>query len=138
MAKYFAVVLPLVFCQMISNISQLNGEVFCPEQEVIFTCMTRDSPSIAWASEEYIEQGGSTLGFDPLDSVGSIQPSPVNPNTVATLTNRFTDTVDGARVLESRLKIITSSNTPTASVACIHGSGSRATVTFHMLIGMYI
>ena len=83
---------------------------------------------------EYIEQGGNPLQFRTFQNAGNMQFSPVNPNTIATLTRKNSD--GGVTVLESQLRIVTLSNFQTASVSCVHGNGARNISRFQLL-GMY-
>ena len=83
---------------------------------------------------EYIEQGGNPIEFGTFHIVGRVLSTPVNPNTIATLTRKNSD--GGVTVLESQLRIVTLSNFQTASVSCVHGNGARNISRFQLL-GMY-
>ena len=123
------------FSQRITKPPQDELENLCPGEEVHITCETRNSQIIAWASEEYIEQGGTQLAFGTIDQVGYMHMSPVNPNTIATLTKSRFDLNTNEHVLESRLRIIVSDN---STVTCIHvGNGMTAQVRIQVL-GMYL
>ena len=104
----------------------------CPGNVLTFTCETRDSPIIAWTSDDYIEARGTQLEFGRIASVGDTLLSPVNPNTSATLTEN--GVIDGVAILESQLRITLSPEYPSSNVACIHvGNGIRREIRFNLL-----
>lgn len=102
--------------QLITVTSTITvGEIVCPGEEVIFTCETRGSLTIAWTSDEYIND---RLEFNTGDDLDGVLPGFIDRNTMATFVN---DTVEGTtRVLVSQLRIIVSSISLTPSVTCIH------------------
>ena len=103
------------------------GEHVCPEQDITFTCETRGSPTIAWASFDYIDVG-SQLEFAVFNHLGDKRISPINPNTVATLVGSSIND-DGEQILVSELHLMASSQFPTFSISCIHGNGTESTIT---------
>ena len=118
-------------------ISPQPGELqkFCPGEEVNITCETRGSSIIAWASNEYIEQGGTRLEFAVFNNVGDTHVSPVNPNTIATLIKNTNK--DGVSVLVSQLCVRVLSQFLNSSVTCINVSfGTQNTTRLHVL-GMF-
>ena len=117
--------------QMIINSTLSEGELPCPGQEVNFTCETRGSRSIAWTSEEYIEQGGNPLILATFNAVGFTRTSPINNHTVATLINNTIE--DGVPVLVTTLRIIVSSQFITFSVSCSRDNGTKTTVRLQLL-----
>lgn len=126
--------LPVINSQIISS-SQFDGRPLCPGQVVNLTCVTRGSPTIAWSSDQYIDEGGNSLEFGPRNSVGNTLNSPINPNTTVTFIDR--SVIDGVEVLESQLRIIITPEFPSASVSCVVLNGSEDIVRFQVL-GMYI
>ena len=102
-----------------------NDLVAYDEQEIVFTCTTRQSSILQWSSSEYIDSDGysiqvynSTLGNDVRR--GSAHATLVR----ASIENRVP-------VLVSELRIRTSTLHPTATIECNNnGHGSHRTITF--------
>ena len=114
-----------------------DGQSPCPGEIITLTCVTRGSPILAWTSDQYIEQGGTQLEFATFNNEGETRSSPINTDTVATLTRKAME--NGQQVLESQLRITMLPSFPTFSVSCIHiGSGNTNETTFQLLLGMYM
>lgn len=94
--------------------------VLCPRNgsEVMLTCTTRGSNILYWSSDCYIEPGGTQLELATFNAIGDTRISPINSNTVATLTNKSID--NGEVVLESELHFLIDlgSNCHTSSITC--------------------
>ena len=104
---------------------------------ITFTCVTRGSPILAWTSDQYIEQGGTQLEFATFNNEGETRSSPINTDTVATLTRKAVE--NSQQVLESQLRITTLPSFPTFSVSCIHiGRGEMDTTKHQLLLGMLL
>ena len=127
----YTVLTPIVTAQSIVT-NQLYGGQYVCAGEVIFTCATMDSSIIAWSSREYINSGNIPLTFAAeLHDEGDMRNSTFNQNTFATL---ITDRVEnGVQVLVSRLRIVASLDSPTASVTCTHGNGTTDTQNFQVI-----
>lgn len=108
------------YCQVLNHVQQDNvsDRPLCPGEVVVLTCRTRGSSALAWTSDEYIEPGGTRIEFGTFNDIGQTKRSPINPNTVATLTRKTSE--DGMDVLVSELRIITRSQFLNSSVTCIH------------------
>ena len=117
--------------------STLNADqIAAPLQRIIFTCITRGSDILEWASEEYIGSGGARLQLLSIDCVERNEMSRINPNTTATCVS-VSQTGDGTTVIVSQLMITASIDHPLATVACSNnGHGSRENITFQ-IIGKY-
>ena len=97
--------------------STLNAEhVAYPQEVIIFTCTTRGSPILEWFSEEYIGTGGDRL---QILSGSDRNISSSSHDVVATRISVTEE--DGATVIVSELRIITSIKYPTATVSCSNG-----------------
>ena len=107
----------------------INDDAVYHEQVVIFTCITRGSPTLAWSSNDYI---GSGLLVEFLSINDQGETRSYNNGTIATLTYKR---VDGSVfVLESTLRIQASRMYPTSTVSCHNvGQDSRDDITFHVL-----
>ena len=99
----------------------------CPGEEIVFTCSTVDSPTIAFASMEYIDVG-SQLEFTAFNRPGYTRISPVNTDTVAILIENGIDE-DGRWILISELHLIVLPQFPMFSISCFHGNGTGITNT---------
>jgi hypothetical protein len=98
----------------------------CPEDRLNFTCETRGSDFIAWISKEYLNSDGSRVEFTFVDK-GEIRE--INRNTVTTLVSA--DSINGIRVLISRLTIVVSPMYRNPSITCLHvGRLINDTVSF--------
>ena len=102
------------------------GVRVCPGQEITFTCVTEDSPTIAWESFDYIDVG-SLLEFGAFNHPGDSRTSPINPDTVATLVG-ISINKHGEQVLASELRLIPIPQFPISSVSCVHGNGTKSTI----------
>ena len=99
---------------------------------VLFTCVTRDSPILAWSSDEYIGRGVQ-LEFTSADQPESIMRSNINPDTIATL---VAITIESNEVvLQSILRINASQ---TSSIACHHVGNGRVNITTFHVAGEYV
>ncbi|MCG8625234.1 MAG: hypothetical protein MJE68_24955, partial [Proteobacteria bacterium] len=119
----------LVSALTLSSTAPASNHV-CPGQEVIFTCSTEDSPTIAFASVEYIESDeGSQLEFsESFNMPGDQRISPINPNIVATLVENDIDN-NGRLILISELHLIVLPQYPLFSITCFHANGTGITKT---------
>ena len=123
-----------------------DGLKACNGKVITFTCMTKGSPIIAWSSDTYIGMGNVQLAFAAEnDNVGTRRNSSSNPNTVAELVTKETDS-NGTQILISNLTITTTTehsedsnnNIITSSVMCINiGDSTTKTLDFHVL-GKYL
>ena len=109
-----------------------DGEVVCPGEEVILTCMTRDSIILIWISDEYI---GDQIRFTTVNSLNETRRDSVYNSTIATFVNDTTE--GGIRVLVSQLRIIISTNSLNPSVTCIDGSNNERNITTFQVLGMF-
>ena len=100
----------------------------CPGQEVNFTCSTEDSPTIAFASVEYIDIG-SQLEFAIFNSPGEMRISPINPETVATLVENSINEDRRQIILVSVLRLIILPQFPMFTISCFHANGTGITTT---------
>ena len=88
--------------------STLNTRLMAyPEQQVMFTCVTRGTDILEWRSEEHIGTGGDSLQFLSIERPGDIKSKSHNPSTVATLVSISMDSGDNEIV--SNLHVIASS-----------------------------
>ena len=128
----YAVISPdAVSSQLVTITTDISaGEIVCPGNEVIFTCVVRDTGIIAWTSDEYI---GDRLEFNSRDMFGETRQGSIDPNTIATFVNSSIE--EGSiLVLVSQLRIIVSSISLTPSVTCIHDRDDIPdTFTFQVL-----
>ena len=111
----------------------LDGKYACPGQEIVFTCTTNGSPSVAWISDDYIGINGHSLEFINSEPIGHRLKSTVNPDTYAELTMK---TGPGPQdlVTESQLHISVSHDISTATVKCSDvGNDSSSSVHFELL-----
>ena len=113
--------------------SNLNaGDIAFDGQRVTFRCAIRGTGSIlSWVSEEYIGTGGAALEFFSVHPPETTEPSPINPNTVATLISSNTDRNTGVIEIVSELQIIASIRHMASSVSCrVNGGGTTNTINF--------
>ena len=110
--------------------STLNTRhVSYPDQQVVFTCETRNADMLEWSSEEYIGSGDDRLQLLYIEGAGYTRSNDRNPSTVAKIVSA--DNVDGVVVIVSQLRVVASSRIPSASVSCRGtGSESKETITF--------
>ena len=99
-------------------------EQVCPGNMILFTCTTTGSSTLAWSSEDYIGSGRQ-LQFRSIDDNGTVEISPFNPETIATLTAVNTN----GPILMSILRIISRPTTPNISVSCTNIGGETSTLT---------
>ena len=81
--------------------------------EVVISCITTQSPVIAWSSAEYIGDG-LRLEYSIFNATGSISNSFKESETFANLTSVDNSTF----ILESQLHIVVSANYPQFNVTC--------------------
>ena len=101
----------------------------CPGEMIEFTCTTTGSSRLSWTSDEYIGVNRQ-LEFRSIDTIGSIQSSPSNPDTIANLTS-----VDGD-ILTSTLQIATTSTIPSSTITCISGGLGTTNTSTVQVAGM--
>jgi hypothetical protein len=89
--------------------------------------MIEDSPTIAFASVDYIDVG-SQLEFAAFNRPGDTSTSPINPNTVAALVENSIN-ADRRQILISELRLRVSPQYPTFSISCFHANGTGITIT---------
>ena len=109
----------------------------CPNEEVIFTCTVRGSPTLttlilAWSSTEYIGQGVNPLRFTTDDVQGETRLSIINGNVTATLINNTN--IDGVPTLVSEMRIVADQN---STVTCTSQTNSSSMSTTLIVSGMY-
>ena len=111
--------------------STLNlRRVSYPDQQIVFTCETRNADTVEWISGEYIGSGGDSLQLPFIKGAGYRTSNPRNPSAMAKIVS--VDNVGGTVVIVSELRVIASSRFPHASVSCRgSGSTSRETITFN-------
>lgn len=115
---YFLIVLDLPTPSLNCTLSQDRRT--CPNRNLTFTCEAIDSDLIAWKSDEYIGQGGRELQLSYYNVIGTEVRNEDNPNTVATLVNRYIR--HGLPVLVCQLNITVSPNilNSSHSVTCLN------------------
>ena len=105
--------------------STLYGVQFAfVDEMVIFTCVVKESNSMAWTSDEYIGIGGEQLQFSAADPPRTSRTAIGNNQTVATLINAMLD-----QFIVSQLRIRIKSIHPTAAVQCRNTGANTALVT---------
>ena len=111
------------------NSTLIHGELALPRQEVIFTCVIRNTTILVWESTDYIGKGGNDI---QIISAGdsNVTMSLSNPDTYATRVSVSVE--DGVTVIVSQLFITASEQFPNSSVTCrINGQGPRKTLFFN-------
>ena len=116
-------------CQVLLTSSVVADRPVCPGEEITFICEVQ-SPIIAWASEEFIGQGGAQLVFSSFDSPGVVLQSRVHPSTFAKLVEVVSNDINHRLV--SELHIVTSLP-QSASVSCIDVSNGYRS-TYHFIV----
>ena len=113
-----------------NDVSQ--GKVAFDGQRITFRCAIRGTGSIlSWVSEEYIGTGGAALEFFAVHPPETTEPSPTNPNTVATLIAGTTDSNTRVNEIVSELQITASTQYPTSSIGCrVNGRGTENAINF--------
>ena len=112
-----------------STLNTSHGVAY-PQQQVIFTCVTRGTAILEWRSEEHIGTGSDSLQFLSFERPGHRKSKPHNPSTVATLVSVSTDS--GVTEITSNLLIIASSQFPVSSVMCGDSGHTTSNITtFH-------
>ena len=99
-----------------SNLHVNEDPIAYNNQEVIFSCVVRDSDILEWNSPEYIGQGGFPLQLLSFNGTETNVSSTTNSNTYAVRVNVTTS--DGQTVIASDLRIIASTRYPVATVTC--------------------
>ena len=105
------------------------GHLALPGQQVIFTCVVRNSTILEWQSNEHIGTDGDDIqiySVGPRNNVTSV----TIPTTYAT---RVSVTMEnGITEIVSQLFITTADRFPTSSVTCgINTLGPRKTISFN-------
>ena len=111
------------------NGTLIHGELALPRQEIIFTCVTRNTTILVWESTDYIGEGGNDI---QIISAGdsNMTTSLSNPDTYATRVSVSVE--DGVTVIVSQLFITASEQFPTSSVTCRrYGQDPRKTIFFN-------
>ena len=130
-----------VSCQQLTS-TLPEGNLICPGDEIIFTCIIKGSPTLTslilgWSSSEYIGPIGLTYLQFTTDSIpGANETSMINGNVTAILTNNTV--VNGVPVLESQLRIIANKDSSTPTVTCHSLSNESAASTKFYLPGKLI
>ena len=102
-----------------------------PGQQVIFTCVTRNTDILEWRSDEHIGRDGDSLQLLSIDSAGTVKSNTRNPSTFAVLVSVSVD--NRVRVIVSELHIRVSSQFPVSSVTCgDSGLRTNSTIPFHI------
>ena len=106
------------------NSTLVHGRYAVPNQNVIFTCMTKNATVLSWNSSEYIGLGNEFH----IASAGEAR-NRTRGTTVATRVHTYND--NGITVIVSQLHIIALEEISTSSVTCrINGEGPSETVHF--------
>jgi hypothetical protein len=118
--------------------SNLNvGATAYDNQIVTFQCTIRGTGDIvvlSWSGDDYVGPEGALLQVASFQDLGHTATSPVNPNTVATLTSVTTDPDTGVTEVVSLLRITASAQHPTSSISCrLDNQGTPNTITFSKL-----
>lgn len=123
--------MPVVIGQALN--STLESEFACLGSRVTFTCETRGSDGIAWASNTYVGPGGVRVGFVAgISSPGEVRTSVSNVDTVATFIEEREE--QGMTILKSMLEITPLPEPQNASVTCIHTANvERSTINFQVI-----
>ena len=104
-----------------------NVSIVYQGQGIVFTCVTRGSPILAWSSDDYVGTGGILLEFLSINLPGFTQGA--MDNTFAVLKSVDSESL----VLESELHLTVSSSFPTSTVACLGvNTGLSDNITFHV------
>ena len=114
--------------------SNPSGNVFCNGSEVIFTCETRGSPSIIWQGDSFYV-GGQIAFVAGSHPINFTSPSLANDDTVATVTQNYTD--GDVLVFASTLRIKPLLQARNGFVICLHNDGTEQRIDFQVL-GEYI
>ena len=104
-----------------------KGQSACPGENIIFTCIVRESEILKWSSDEYIGINGAELDFNTNDTEGR-EKHVNNSDTYAIL---ISVVKVGKVSLESTLHIRSNQS---SRVSCIAGSGeSEQSIDFTVL-----
>ena len=139
MALFVSLAAVYVSCEVELTSTLPEGQLACPGDEVIFTCTIRGSSTltnliISWSSPEYIGTN-ELLQFTTSNMIESSQPSMINGDVVATLTNNTI--INGVPLLESQLQIIANKDFSISTVMCYNWiSQIPATVEFYIPGGL--
>ena len=102
-----------------------DGHTAAPEQEVVFTCVTRFSNVLQWSSSEYIGNDGHNIQIYN----GTLGTDVTRGSARAILVRAATE--NGVLVLVSELRIEVSTLYPTAIIQCDNnGHGASRSITF--------
>lgn len=130
--RYFILVLALadivkmVKCHVLLSSLEADQPIY-PGEKITFTCEA-ESPIIAWASDEFIGQGGAQIEFSSFDSIGKVRRSVFDSSTYAELVS--VEVNSNNYRLVSELHIVPSAP-QNASVSCIDvGNGYHSTYRF--------
>ena len=114
--------------------SNIDGNIAYDGQTVIFRCAIQSTGTgtiLTWISEDYIGPigSGNALEFSFFHPPETTDPSPMNPDTVATLIS--TNNANGVVEIVSELRIRASMLFQTSNVSCrVNGRGSPNTINF--------
>ena len=109
-----------------------GAQIVFVDERVVFTCVVRQSNSMAWRSDEYIGSG-QRLSLSSAQRVNHSVSALGNNQTVAVLVNATTGTNS---VVMSELHIRVKSTYPVASVQCVNSGTNTVTSTSFFLAGM--
>ena len=112
-----------------------EGQRVCPGDQIVFTCVTNGSASLAWSSDDYIGQGGIQLEFGSYHDPGRIARNRASPiGTQATLVSKEIAENETQWILESKLDVIVTSDYQIATINCLHvDTGSQESTRFQLL-----
>ena len=111
------------------NSTLIRGHLALPQQQVVFTCVARNSTILEWQSNEHIGTDGDNILILSVGSRDNVTSATI-PTTYATQVSVTIE--NGITVIVSRLFITTSERFPTSSVTCrIYGRGSTKTIPFN-------
>ena len=111
------------------NSTLIRDRLALPQQQVVFTCVAKNSTVLEWHSDEYIGTGGDSI---PIYSIGSRENVTSGGNPSAYATRVSVDVVDGITVIVSKLFIVPTEQFPTSTVTCqINNHGPSKNITFY-------
>ena len=124
---------PVVSQELNSTLHEtFYGVPFAYDSEnVIFTCVTRDSNSIAWSSDDYIGSGGLRLEFASVEREGTTR----NANSIASAQLVSVSRTDGIVLLVSQLQISVQSTFQISSVTCHNIGKDTINITSFRMAG---
>ena len=110
------------------NSTLTGAHTALPEQEVVFTCITRHSDVLQWSSNEYISSEGRSI---QIYHNSTLWKGVSGGNACAMLVS--TTIENGVIVMVSELRITVSTQYPTATVQCDDNDHrSKQNITFGM------